>query len=234
MPGRSGKSVVLRTLRRDRVSDEHATDEHGYAATFARLGRALRSTDAVPESELARAERRLGRKVPGPVRTFYRVAGRARDFIDHYDHFLRPEEWSLDGTKLIFVTENQGVVLYAVDLSTEEGDPPVVMASHVEPYQWQNVCERASTFCRAMLHWEGSFGGAMPASGSALVPESFRSVLDKECQPYGEVNAMWAYGTNDLAACLVAWDDGWRVFLGARSQEALEAAADRLGIDLDQ
>jgi hypothetical protein len=209
------------------------SDEYEYAAAFARLGRPLMEPDGVPEEDIARAERRLGHRVPAPVRAFYRVAGRARDFVGHYDDFLLPDDWSVDGTRLIFLAENQGVVLYAVGVEAT-GDAPVVMASNVEPFAWHTVCERASTFCLAMLHWEASFGGAMPAAGSGVVDEGFRSVLERECRPVGEVNAMWAYGREGLAACFVRWDDGWRVFLGALDEEALGEAADRFGIDLDQ
>lgn len=203
-----------------------------YRQAFAVVGYELGPPDAVSDARIADVEGRLGCKVPLPLREFYRVAGNARRVIDHHDHFLLPEDWSLEGGKLVFLTENQAVVLYAVDAAAAHEDPPVVMSNNAEPHEWHEVCGSCSEFLRVMVHWEGSFGGAMPIAASGLVDESLRTSLEARLDLVGEVNAMWAYGKPGLAVCLVQWDDGWRVFVGAEHEDSL-AEVDALGVELE-
>lgn len=206
--------------------------ESEYRRAFAVLGYELGPPDGVPDARIAVAEGRLRCRAPLRLREFYLVAGNARGIVDHYDHFLLPEDWSLEGRKLVFVAENQAVVLYAVDTAVADEDPPVLMSNNAEPYEWHEVCRSCSEFLQVMVHWEGSFGGAMPIAASGVVDESIRPELEARFRAVGEVNAMWAYGKPGVAVCLVRWDDGWRVFVGAKDEESLgELGA--LGVDLE-
>ncbi len=197
-------------------------DEAQVREMFAVVGRRLKDEDAVPEEEIASAEATLRCRVPQSLRLFYRLAGNARDILDHYDHFLPPRDWSFDGARLLFLVENQGVVVYAVDTADAPADPPVMMANNQEPYDWYQVCASCSEFLRVMVHWEGAFGCAMPVTASALVDENVRHELGARFAAAGEVNEMWAYGAHGLAVCLVKWSDGWRIFVGASDQKALD------------
>lgn len=187
----------------------------------------------MPEADIAKAEHRLGIRVPDPLRSFYLVAGKASDYIDHYDHFLPPSEWDLSGDKLIFLSENQEAVLYAVEYTDSRSDGPVFIASNEDPLDWHEVCPRVSEFILVMLRWEGAFGGALPSSGWALAPQDAADRLAVEWSYIGAVNEMNAYSQASRAACHVQWDDGWRIFLGARSREDLMAAFASLGVDIE-
>jgi hypothetical protein len=83
-----------------------------------------------------------------------------------------------------------------------------------------------------MVHWEGAFGGAMPIGGFAPVEQRIRTALAERFRLAGEANEMWAYGSAGLAICLVQWDDGWRIFVGARDEDRL-AEVDALGVELE-
>jgi hypothetical protein len=203
-----------------------------YRQAFAVVGYDLTSADRVPGSEIVAAEARLGCAAPAALRAFYQLAGNARRMLDHYDHLLPPIQWSIEDGKLVFLAENQAVVLYAVDSSLASPDPPVLMTNNQDPFEWYGVCRSCSEFLRVMVHWEGSFGGAMPVAGSGLVDQSIRETLATRFQSAGEVNEMWAYGAPNLAVCLVKWDDGWRIFVGASSDERL-ADIGALGVDLE-
>jgi hypothetical protein len=203
-----------------------------YREAFAVVGYQVTAADALPDEVIAGAERSLGCRAPDALRNFYRLAGGARSILDHYDHFLLPEDWSLEGGKLVFLTENQAVVLYAVDSTVPDEDPPVLMASNQEPYEWHQVCGSCSEFLRVMVHWEGAFGGAMPIVGFASVEQRIRAALAERFRLAGEVNEMWAYGSAGLAICLVQWDDGWRIFVGAQDEDRL-AEVDALGVELE-
>ena len=206
--------------------------EDQFRDTFALLGRPLQSADAVSDRAIDTAEAALGCRVPEPLRAFYRVAGNARDMIDHHDNFLLPSDWSLEGGNLVFLTDDQAVVLYAVDSKDPEADPPVLMANNEEPYTWHQVCGRCSEFLHVMVHWEGAFGGAMPFAGSATVQETIREALETGFRARGEVNAMRAYSRPGLAVCFVEWDDDWRIFVGAANEDVLAEIAN-LGVSLE-
>ncbi len=197
--------------------------EQDYAEMFRLLGRPLGEEDAVPADEIDAAAAVLGCRVPEPLRAFYRVGGRAVDFIDHHDHFLPPEEWSLEDGKLVFLAENQGVVLWAV--GTEHAyaidDPPVFTANNEEPLDWKQVAPRCSDFLEFMVIWEAGFGGAMPVTGSAIVEEGLRSTLAKSLRTHGELDGGHAYSGPGLAVCMVEWADDWMILVGAVNEEAM-------------
>jgi len=195
--------------------------EQNYQSLFESLGRPLTADDGIPEASIAAAEERLGSRIPDTLRAFYRVAGNADDFLNSYDHFEPPDVWELHDGKLYFLAENQAVVLYAADLDSGSADPPIVMTSNREPYTWHVVCPTCSEFLSAMTCFEGSFGGAMYAVGSALVGESFRQTLERDFQPVGEVNAMWAYQQPGLAVCFLESAEGWEIFVGAADDAAI-------------
>lgn len=204
-----------------------------YQDLFEMLGRPLKAGDAIPPKELARAERRLRCRVPDALRAFYDVAVRATDFIDHHDHFLAPGDWSIEAGKLMFLTENQAVVLYAVDATVPSKDPPVFMANNSEPYAWHPACDRCSEFLQVMLCWEGAFGGAMKTGGSVVVPAGLRGKLEAKFQRVGEVNGMSGYVRTGAVVCFVKWNGGWRIFSGATNVTILAKIETDLGVKLE-
>jgi hypothetical protein len=224
----SRKANMLRV----RPNKEREVSATLYRQAFAVVGYDLSEADELPDTEIVDAEREMGCSVPSALREFYRLAGNARRVINHYDQFLRPHQWSLEDGKVVFLEENQAVVLYAVDATVPAVDPPVVIAANWgdDPYEWHEVCRSCSEFLRVMVHWEGSFGGAMPTGGTAIVDPSIQSTLAAKFQYAGEVNKMRAYGTPGLAICLVEWDDGWRIFVGATEERRLDEIR-LLGVD---
>lgn len=209
--------------------------EQEYKETFKALGRTLQPGDGVPDAAIEEAQAKLGRRIPAALRAFYRAAGQATDFTDNYDHFLLPSKWSIEDGKLVFLAENQSVVLYAIDTLVEDDDPPVLMTSNEEPFVfkvWNEVCGRCSEFLDVMIHWEGAFGGAMPFGGSAVVDANFRQVLERDFHARGLVNGMRAYTGQGLAICFMQWSDGWRIFVGA-TQENMLAHITELGVKLE-
>jgi hypothetical protein len=206
--------------------------EQDYRDTFRLLGRPLESHDGVSEEAIAAAETKLECRVPAALRAFYRVAGNALDFTNRHDQLLAPGEWSVEGDTLVFLAENQTVVLYAIDANPSTEDPPVLMSNNEEPFAWRQVCGSCSEFLRTMMHWEGAFAGAMPLAGTAIVDESFRKILDRDYELIGEVNAMRAYSKDNIAVCFVQWGDERRIFVGATNREA-PAAIQKLGVALE-
>lgn len=207
-----------------------------YIDAFLSVGRSLSDHDAMPEGDLLAAEHRLGVRIPEALVRFYSVAGRAADFMDHYDHLLPPKDWSAEANKLLFLAENQAVVLYGAGLEPlGVKNPPVFMCTNQPPFEWHEVCGSTSEFLEVMLRWECAFGGAMAHTATGQATPSLVDLLKaKAWRNVGEVNEMRAYSKHQRALCHVQWSDGWRVFAGATSEADLKAIGEELGIELEE
>lgn len=205
-----------------------------YRRAFATLGRPLTPRDGRAESRIAAAERKLGVRLPKALRDYYLVAGRERRFNCVHNRLYAPHEWSVDGDKLVFMEENQAVVLWGTAASCEPSeDPPVFQGVNGDPIEWYEEHERCSVFLIVELHWQGAFGGAMRWSATAAAPADLVALLDRSWPFVGEVNQMRAYSRQGQAACFLQWDDSWRVFAGARTKRGLDGIAAELGVKWD-
>lgn len=220
-------------------ADEHPSGDPSlafvqkYREAYASLGRTLSPQDATPEEEILAAERRLGIRTPLALRDYYRVAGQARDFNSAHDRLLPPKEWAIESKRLVFMEENQAVVLYGAKLKTEQVDPPAFMADSSDVGQWFKVNGKCSVFLLVMLLWESAYGGALPHCGTARVLPGLREKLDRTWPFVGEVNDMRAYHKPGQVVCFLEWKPDWRVFVGAVSKPDLTAVATDLNLDLE-
>jgi hypothetical protein len=202
-----------------------------YRRTFATLGRRLTPDDAATDQELLAAERRLKTRIPQSLADFYRLAGRARDYTSVFNRMMPPAELTLEAGKLVFLEENQAVVLWGTDANAEPSDDPAAyQETNDEPLVWDAVNDRCSVFLLVMLHWEASFGGAIPNAATALVDQILVKVLDRKLSFVGEVNGMRAYNRPGWAVCFLKWDDGWRIFAGSTSDAEMNKLASELHV----
>ena len=117
---------------------------------FASLARPLTPEGGQPETALSGAEARLGLRLPSVLREYYLLAGRFDRFNRAHNRLRGPEEWSVDGGKLVFLEKNQYVVAWGVEAGrSPEDDPPVYQGPNVRgrPTEWHlehviSVCVR--------------------------------------------------------------------------------------------
>ena len=205
-----------------------------YRRAYAILGRPLTPRDGNAEARIESAERRLGIRLPKALRDYYRVAGWERRINGIFDRLYATHELFVDADKLVFMEENQAVVLWATTAGPEPGDdPPAYQGVNGEPIEWYVEHERLSVFLGVMLHWHGAFGGAMRCGGTAVVPADLAGTLDRDWPLVGEVNGMRAYSRPGQAVCFLRWGDSWRVFAGASSRSSLDAIAAELDLRWD-
>jgi Uncharacterized conserved protein (DUF2293) len=88
-----------------------------YRRTYADLGRSLTPRDGNADSRIEAGEKRLGVRLPKALRDYHRVAGREHRFNGIFDRLLAPHEWFVDAGKLVFMEENQAVVLWATTIA---------------------------------------------------------------------------------------------------------------------
>jgi hypothetical protein len=199
---------------------------------FETLGRRLNPEDGVPDEELIAAERRLRIRIPRALADFYRSAGRADDSTSVFNRLVPPGELTMESGKLVFLVENQAVVLWGTDAGAEPNDDtPSYQATNGEPLVWEGVNERCSVFLLVMLHWEAAFAGAMPNAGTAVVDGDLVEFLDRNWSFVGEVNGLRAYNQPGSAICFLRWEqDEWRIFAGSTSEAGMSAVASGLGV----
>lgn len=160
--------------------NERKDYEKNYKALAEKLLRKdWRIENAISEDDILKTEEKLGFKLPPAVRDYYKTVGRdaqlnqSHNFLvdlENLPHTLfdfktQPEalfdvdeNWSSDEDFLIFMTENQSVVYWALKLDLPLGDDPIVWQivnnSPPEFYQEEKVF---SEFIAEMLAWQFSF-----------------------------------------------------------------------------
>jgi hypothetical protein len=201
-----------------------------YRRSFEILGRPLGPEDCLPDEAIIAAEHRLGVQVPKALADFYRVAGRAEDFTCVFNRMLHPDEWTIEAGKLVFMEENQAVVLWATEADARPNDdPPAYQATTDEPMVWERVNDRCSVFLLVMTHWEAAFGASMPCGNTAEVEAGLVGKLETNWTFVGEVAGMKAFNKPGRVVCFLEEEDR-RIFAGATSEAGLDAIASELGV----
>jgi hypothetical protein len=205
-----------------------------YKRAYSQLGFPLRPTHASSERQIARAERKLGIQLPQALRDFYLVAGREKKLKGAFQGIRDLDELEVERGKLLFVDENQGAVVWSLDIKTPSDDPAVFQGPLIDGAvnRWYPESDRCSTFLIFMLHLQAAYGGAMPYTASTDIASNFRQLL-KQWEFSGEVNGMHAFSRRNQALCVVKWPEPgqnkktWRAFAGAQTRDALtQIAAD--------
>ena len=120
-----------------------------------------------------------------------RSPGETARFNRIFNRLYAPHEWFVDAGKLVFMEENQAVVVWGTTASPEpEDDPPVYQGVKGQPIEWYVEHEHLPVFLVVMLHWQGAFGGAMRRCGTAVVHPNLLGRLDRDWPFVGEVNQM--------------------------------------------
>jgi hypothetical protein len=117
------------------------------------LRRRLTRRDGIPKSTLARAEARLGRKIPDPLRTYYALAGRADELNAVHNVLYPPNQLVMDGTYLVFMDENQSVVSWGLRLTGDAVDPVVWQRNNTPPPQWFSERRHLAAFLAVMFRF---------------------------------------------------------------------------------
>ena len=200
--------------------------EYEYRQAFVVVGHDLDSSDGLPEARILKVEARLACEVPLALRSFYLLAGRARSVLNKHDCFLLPEDWRLEGDRLVFLAGPDDVEYFAVDLSPDEEDPPVLWGTEDKPDHWTRVCDRCSEFLQVMVCWNGAFGGALSYSATGYSHDRIHESLEARYAAIGGITGMWAYGKPGLAICLDIREHNWQLYVGAMTDVLLEEVED--------
>lgn len=193
-----------------------------YCRAFEILGRPLRPEDSVPDEVFAAMEQELGVQIPKSLAEFSHIAGRAHDFIYEFNRLLHPYDWRIENGKLLFMGEFHFEFLWGTEaVARSLDDPPVFEARNEDPLYWYQVAERCSVFLLVMLHWQATFGRAMPFTNTAKVEAELVDRLELDWSFVGEVDGIKAFNKPGRAVCFREWDGGWKFFVGASGEAEL-------------
>jgi hypothetical protein len=198
----------------------------------AALGQVPQSA-GVPDGAIIEAERALGVSLPATLREFYRTLGSLPEVMSSHHQFLPIQSLAMRQDGLVFCREQQGQMAWAI-LATDLGaaDPPVVQGQHGSN-QWDEHCSALSVFLVNFSCWQ--LLNSMPSMGSAQLGSMTVTTLRKSLAVVGAsfgFNMISFVGseTGVLASALLDTD---RLYVGARSDAALQALDNKLDVDLD-
>jgi hypothetical protein len=207
-------------------------------STFAMLARPLAPDDGLPEAIVSEAEARLGLKLPAVLRAYLLMAGRFDQFNLAHNRLLRPEKWFLDGGKLVFLEENQGVVSWGVEAShSPDDDTPVYQAPNVrgQPTEWYLEHETCSEFLLVTLHLQAVWGGYRFVGWTDIMPAALEKFL-VGWSPAGRVNELVAYSREGGAACVLEGVGLSQLYVGGwteRDFARIKADNVEVGVEID-
>lgn len=172
-----------------------------YRELFDTFGYPLSPSEGIPVTTLTTAANALGHTIPRSLLDYYAVAGNEKQFNNAFQQLLSPAEWERDGDKLIFMAENQGVVLWSIDVSDSENpDPPVFQSANKSSFHWHQEHSQCSVFLAVMLHYQAVSGGREFSASSAL-PQNLKDLLVAGWKCHGTVNNLTAYSRPGQILC---------------------------------
>ena len=176
------------------------------------------------------------KNIPGVLGTFFREVGDER-VLGGYHRFVMGDELQRVNGYLLFLEENQGVVLWGVRADGSD-DPEVVQFPVVGDELDGPFPEGVplSTFLLAIMVMQLTHGDAMAHVGHQEVAETQKTaalLADAGLQPIAAVNGLYAFAGPGVGATLVAGgdDEGATLLVATNELELLEHQALVLGVD---
>src|SRR5262249_1469038 len=207
-----------------------------YRALFDDFGYGLTERTSLSPGALALAENRLGVHIPKSLRDFCLIAGRERRFCLCHNRLLPPSEWTIDKKRLIFMEENQCVVMWGVSIrNPKSADPAVFQGANHEPIAWYLEHRKCSVFLAVMLHYQAVSGGFRYYGRADAPPRSNYSFEEHGWRYYGEVNGLMAFSRPNQVVCLMPPGDlpfmqKWSILAGAKSKHDIQTISAEIGV----
>ena len=135
-----------------------------YGRTYRRIaeglfGKANPALAGIPEARLARAESRLGWRLPAALCEYYRELG-AFDKLNFADYrILRPEDWEIHEDKLVLCEENQNVCVWGIDPEGKADDPALFQGTQNDTWSWVRADLDLFAFLQLMIYLQAAWGG---------------------------------------------------------------------------
>jgi uncharacterized protein (TIGR02996 family) len=177
----------------------------------------LRPKDGCTEQEIARAERRLGCRLPAALREWYALAGKRGGIWSHQDHFETLSRLRRDASSdLVIRHENQGCERWRIRAADMDCDDPPVW----EVYSGNRVSPTTTAFALLVLVYEAQVSAGVAWLGGSFRPRMSGQRLSRCDLPdhYWVTTPLRIYEGTDLI--VQTHGEGW-VYVTPRTEEAL-------------
>jgi hypothetical protein len=123
------------------------------------LERELTRDDGISSEQIEATEQKLSLRLPYALREYYRVAGNLDELNRCHNRLLRMEELEVEDGYLLFMEENQAVVLWGVKTAQlAKDDPEVWQGINSTPMEWYSEEMTVAEFLSKMFTWELGLG----------------------------------------------------------------------------
>lgn len=130
-----------------------------YEKLFTDNGLNLSKEDGIPESDIIRAETRLGVRLPQALRDFYLKAGE-HELCQAYHHLVDLAEMDFKEDHLLFLDENQSVAAWGIARKSLSEDNPIVwQGANTAPMTWESEGLTVADYLEMVLYWQAACGG---------------------------------------------------------------------------
>ncbi|NML39456.1 hypothetical protein HHL17_19805 [Chitinophaga sp. G-6-1-13] len=163
------------------------------------LGRKLQPEDGASTAGIAATEQKLGVQLAPVLQSFYRLAGKEETVMDVFQHFTPVEELFIEGDKLVFLEENQGVCVWGIALSETGNDQAAVYQCPYPEDKWYAEDDALTTFLETVLYYQFAQGGYEWQGG--LYP----GMDDKEIAAVLEDAQHWEIVVNQPGNLMIYW-----------------------------
>lgn len=208
-----------------------------YQAVFRDFGYPLGKGCALSDAMLARAEERLGMRIPTALREYYAVAGGEKRFNMADQRLLPPSKWRIESNRLVFMEENQAVCVWGVSVRNPRADDPPVSEGSPddEAASWVPLKRRCSVFLMAMLHRQALCGGLPHCRFGAAIPAATLAARfrKREWMSYGELKGEEYFSRPGQVVALSRegfWNRRWTISIAAGTRDGLYSLAEELGL----
>jgi hypothetical protein len=208
-----------------------------FESRVAELFPPLSPGDGLPEADLIEAEQRLGFRLPGKLREYYRRTGRRGDLNHSFNRLAAPGALNVFGDVLVFYEESQNVIVWGIRLADiGQEDPPVLRSENQDELVWGPDHEHLSGFFVTMLYWQAANGG-LPYVGATMIDETEIPAIRSHWKHVELRGMFWdqvfVFHRPGQVLCLAGAVPALELHAGARTREDFLEIQERLKVDWD-
>ena len=119
------------------------------------LGRSIVKRDGIDIEKIEEMESILKIKLPEYLKEFYTKIGSINLFAKSFQRFLDIDELYFKGNKLVFLEENQGVLIWGVNIKNVD---PIVYANNNVDNKWVSKKIKLSEFLNVIMYYQCAQG----------------------------------------------------------------------------
>jgi hypothetical protein len=128
------------------------------------LGREWRAPDGLSRKIVDKAEARLGIRIPSSLKCFYLTLGAVPELCSIHNIIFGPEGLEVDEGYLIFMDENQSVVLWGIKKRDLKKSDPIIWQRNNTSDEWYSEEKTLAELLASMFDWYESLGVLRPVA----------------------------------------------------------------------